>query len=233
MHAAELGDERDEGNLLRQNPSEGVGMALATNGQPITGVMNASFDIGFSVRTSRVGEMQIESPARQREAPSAVRGDELAEGLMLVRASTLKMIRLQLAMERQDRRGALEAVDDLVALDRRLQDCLAHIPADGDRLMFRHALDTERALLNREKLTLAAEVICKPADRLIQADESAGDEWLGPRDLPQDEIEEPRRRRWWLALVIPAVAAGLAAGADAVGLVDGQMWLAQVAELGQ
>ena len=156
--------------------------------------------------------MQIDSPARPSESAPPVSSDDLAEGLMLVRASTLKMIRLQLAMERQDRRGALEAIDELVALDNRLQDCLAHMPAGGDRLMFRHELDTERALLNREKLTLAAEVICKPADRLIRVEQPAEDNWLGPTDLPI-EIEEPRRRRWWLMAGLPVLVTGLAASA--------------------
>ena len=45
--------------------------------------------------------MQTQSRAQSREAAPSAGGDELAEGLMLVRASTLKMIRLQLAMERQ------------------------------------------------------------------------------------------------------------------------------------
>ena len=79
--------------------------------------------------------MQIESPVRARtaEVPS-IGSEELAEGLMLVRASTLKIVRLQLAMERQDRRVALEAVDDLVALDRLLRDYLADVPAAPVRL---------------------------------------------------------------------------------------------------
>ena len=173
--------------------------------------------------------MEFESPSRLRESAAAASSDELAEGLMLVRASTLKMIRLQLAMERHDRRGALEAVDDLVALDRRLQDCLAQMPADGDRLLFRHELDTERALLNREKLSLAAEVICKPADRLVEGEQPPDDDWLGPHDLPIEQYDEPRRRRWWLALAFPAVAAGAAAGAYAMGLVETETWLAQIA----
>ena len=95
--------------------------------------------------------MQAESPVRRDAAPVFVGSDELAEGLMLVRASTLKVIRLQLAMERKDRRVALEAVDDLVALDRRLEGYLGDVTAPE--------LEVERAALNREKLTLAAEVI--------------------------------------------------------------------------
>ena len=172
--------------------------------------------------------MQLESPARPQES-GAVSSEELAEGLMLVRASTLKIIRLQLAMERHDRRVALEAVDDLVALDRRLRDCLAQMPADGDQLMFRHKLDAERAILNREKLSLAAEVTCKPPERLVQAEHPAEDDWLGPRPDEFVQFEEPRRRRWWLALAVPALAAGAAvsAYAYAFGVADAQAWLMQ------
>jgi hypothetical protein len=86
-------------------------------------------------------------------------GEELAEGLMLLRASTLKVIRLQLAIERQDRRVVLEAMDDLVALDDELQKCLAGIPAPADLAGLQDALAVERSSLDREKLGLAAEVI--------------------------------------------------------------------------
>src|SRR5829696_9283694 len=86
-------------------------------------------------------------------------GEELAEGLMLLRASTLKVIRLQLAIERQDRRVALEAMDDLVALDDELQKCRAGMPAPVDLSGLEDAMAMERSSLDREKLGLAAEVI--------------------------------------------------------------------------
>ena len=172
--------------------------------------------------------MQIESPASMRESAPLVGSDELAEGLLLVRASTLKMIRLQLAMERQDRRVALEAVDDLVALDRRLGDYLADVPADGKQLLFRNALDAERAALNREKLWLAGGVIRRSPEPLV-ADAAPEADWLGPRDLSDCEPEAPRRRRWRLALALPALAAGVAAGAYAVGPAQAQAWLAVAA----
>src|SRR3982750_151855 len=106
------------------------------------GFFVARFDLRFSLETIRVrGRMQAESPLRRDAAPALVGSDELAEGLMLVRASTLKMIRFQLAMERRDRRVALEAVDDLVALDRRLEDYLADVPTA--QLMFRRELEVE------------------------------------------------------------------------------------------
>ena len=171
--------------------------------------------------------MQIESPASMRESAPLVGSDELAEGLLLVRASTLKMIRLQLAMERQDRRVALEAVDDLVALDRRLGDYLADVPADGKQLLFRNALDAERAIVDREKWTLAAGVIRRQPEPLTEEDAPAEDDWLGPRELLQEDVE-PRRKRGWVALLLAAgVALGLGAGAYAIGPDNAQAWVMQ------
>ena len=79
--------------------------------------------------------MQPANATRERTIPS-IGSEDLAEGLMLIRASTLKVIRLQLAMERRDRRVALEAVDDLVALDRSLEDYLAKVPTSHDDGVF-------------------------------------------------------------------------------------------------
>src|SRR5258705_5735964 len=99
--------------------------------------------------------MQIERPVRARTAEvRSIGSEELAEGLMLVRASTLKIVRLQLAMERQDRRVALEAVDDLVALDRLLRDYLADVPPPAEPLLLRATLYDPRAMLHLEKLAL-------------------------------------------------------------------------------
>lgn len=99
--------------------------------------------------------MQPASATRDDAIP-LVGSEELAEGLMLVRASILKIIRLQLAMERRDRRVALEAVDDLVALDRSLEEFLTHVPAAHDDGLFSNVLELERSALNVEKHTLAA-----------------------------------------------------------------------------
>lgn len=152
--------------------------------------------------------MQTQSPASARETAAPIGSDELAEGLMLVRASTLKMIRLQLAMERRDRRVALEAVDDLVALDRKLEDYLGEVPAA--QLMFRHDLEAERTALNREKLTLAAGVIhgrletpeLEPAPVLEQLT-AAAEQW---QDF-EFEAEPQRRISWWLVAVLLLVSA--------------------------
>ena len=48
---------------------------------------------------------------------------------------------------------------ELVALDRCLSECLATVPLASDQAGLAMELDDERAALNREKLTLAAQVI--------------------------------------------------------------------------
>jgi hypothetical protein len=165
--------------------------------------------------------MHSDSPARARNTAPPVGSDELAEGLMLVRASTLKMIRLQLAMERNDRRVALEAVDELVALDRRLEGYLAEVRASDEQLLFRNGLDTERAALTREKLTLAAEVIRREAPaapvELEAPDATSWDEF----EFSADERERRHRAIKWsiFLFVMLAAAAGTAyafAGPDAL-----------------
>jgi hypothetical protein len=156
--------------------------------------------------------MQTDSQLKRDVAPAPVGSDELAEGLMLVRESTLKIIRFQLAMERKDRRVALEAVDDLVALDRRLRDYLGDVPAPE--------LEVERAALNREKLALAAEVI-RPEPRAV---ETVARATIDPAEF--EEKEPGRRSAWWLAAVllllsVAAAAAYLFAGPAALAAFAG------------
>jgi hypothetical protein len=144
--------------------------------------------------------MHADSPVRRDTLTPLVGSDELAEGLMLVRESTLKVIRLQLAMERRDRHVALEAVDDLVALDRKLQEYLGDVPSPE--------LEVQRALLNREKLTLAAEVI-RPEPKVAEPVPSVPTEtW----DEFAFEAEHPRRATWWLVAVLVLLSAVAAAG---------------------
>jgi hypothetical protein len=149
-----------------------------------------------------------------RETLPLVGSEELAESLTLVRASTLKMIRLQLAMERNDRRVALEAVDDLVAIDRRLQDYIAEVPAAEEQLMFRQAVDADRALLNREKMTLAAEIVRpeRSPDLSDPIPEIAAPTSWDDFDFVTEEERRPHRSILWLALAL-AVLAAAAAGA--------------------
>ena len=158
--------------------------------------------------------MQAESLA-DREAVR-VGSEALAEGLMLVRASTLKVIRLQLAMERHDRRGALEAVDDLVELDRKLQHYLGDAPALFGQERLREELDLEQAALQREKLALAAEVIRRPDPTVVNfpipepSPEVIEEEAFPP--IEWEEEEPPRRGLWkWAAAVLLLAGAGVGA----------------------
>jgi hypothetical protein len=148
---------------------------------------------------------------------------ELAEGLMLVRASTLKMLRLQLAMERRDRRFAIETVDELVALDRCLSECLAAVPLASDQAGLAMELDDERAALNREKLTLAAQVITRDPWVEPQAEPDPIDPepaLLEPEPWDTDAWEEalaeqaPRRHRalWWFVGLLFVLSTSTAAG---------------------
>ena len=163
--------------------------------------------------------MQAESVAGTNSTP--VGSEALAEGLMLVRASTLKVIRLQLAMERNDRRVVLEAVDDLVELDRKLQHYLGDAPAFFGQERMRDELDREQAALQREKLTLAAEVIRRPEPTVVsfptpepvetapEPEETTWVEW---------EEEPPRRRAWkWAVAAFVLVAGALGGGAIVPG----------------
>lgn len=146
-----------------------------------------------------------------------ISSEALAEGLMLVRASTLKIIRLQLAMERRDRRVAIEAVDDLVALDRRLQEYLADSPALFGQERLRDELNREAAEVRRDSLGLAAGVVRRepagesvvsfPAAKPVEALPAIVEEHYGIGE------EEPRRRPVLKWVVSGLAAAGVAAGA--------------------
>jgi hypothetical protein len=174
--------------------------------------------------------MYIESAAQSRQTATSVGSDDLAQALMLLRASTLKIIRLQLAIERRDRQVALTSLDDLIMLDRRLQDYLGGIAGPGEQLMFQGQLDAERAALSKEKLTLAAGILRRPnisvdPQPVANADlaRSGNEDWLETGSL-QPEAEEPRRGRLWLA-VIPILLSAVGAAAylakvpDAAGLI--------------
>lgn len=156
--------------------------------------------------------MQPASAARD-DANLSIGSEELAEGLMLVRASTLKIIRLQLAMERRDRRVALEAVDDLVALDRSLEEFLTQVPSAHDDGLFNNVLELERSALNIEKHTLAAGITnrgwqVEDAETPAVENPAPGEAAEAPMDWTDYAEEEPPRSRWPLRAA--AVAAFLA-----------------------
>ena len=178
--------------------------------------------------------MQTQNPAKMREAAPPVGGDELAEGLMLVRASTLKMIRLQLAMERNDRRVALAEVDDLLALDRRLQDYIADVPGSDEQLLFRQELEAERSSLDREKLTLAAGVMRRaepppsPAPAELAPETVDATSW-GTFEFVEAERTRRRRAVGWFVFALLLLSAAVAV---AYLLTTPEAWRALVAVIG-
>jgi hypothetical protein len=185
--------------------------------------------------------MQMDSALEFELTGDSARWHDLAEGLTLVRASNLKLIRLQLALERHDRRAALEAIDGLVDLDRSLQERLAGMRSANQHSINDLALGIERDKLNREKLVLAAEVISKevpaiapPSPEAIEptgdpgeavsdngeATVNAGPGWTAPQALHViDEtfgrLAQPRRSFgiiWWvIAFVVFLSAAAVIA----------------------
>jgi hypothetical protein len=80
---------------------------------------------------------------------------DLARGLMLLRASNMNVIRLQLAMERSDRRTAMEALDGLVALDREIGGFIGE-PPDPELSAMARRLDGQKTVIASEKLIFAA-----------------------------------------------------------------------------
>ena len=69
----------------------------------------------------------------------------------------MKIVRLQLAMERRDRQVALQAVDDLMMLDGKIRDFLNHIPIYGSGIAsMQQEIEDQRGWLVREKFTLGA-----------------------------------------------------------------------------
>ena len=103
----------------------------------------------------------------------------LARGLLLMRASAINVVRLQLAMERRDRKAALSTVDELMRLDRRIDDFLCKLPEPDDGIEAeRKALDEQGRDLDREKLVLAAEM---RGPRLAAVSTA----WTDPPDRPE------------------------------------------------
>lgn len=88
---------------------------------------------------------------------------EVAHGLQLSRASTLALMRLQLAIQGGERAQALEAVDRLDTLDAELEGVVLRLspPGDNDEVLqaiARH-LESQKLALAFEKLALASGIV--------------------------------------------------------------------------
>lgn len=140
---------------------------------------------------------------------SAVMAHDLARGLTYLRASNMQVMRLQLAMEQQDRRGVMAAIDELVGLDRELGRFIDSIPdpelADVGREIDgqKRELIAQRLVLARGKVGPALAPVAVPA-RGVESE---------PAIIDLADYEEYRPpRRWPLViafLLILATAAAL------------------------
>lgn len=135
-------------------------------------------------------------PLGRGEHLSHVNNAALAESLLLVRASTMKMVRLQIAMERRDRALALQTMDEIVELDTRMGDFLNEMPIAGAGLdAMRSEVEAQRSAVAREKFGLAAgvrkreepagprpwvEVVPTPAVEMLELTEAVVEERTPP-----------------------------------------------------
>jgi len=159
---------------------------------------------------------------------AAIGTEALARGLLLVRASALNIVRLQLAMERRDRPVALQTVDELMSLDRQISDLVGGLPdASDDVTTGSRALEHQRRAVVVEKFALAAGTLgpriaegprgwidqspSKPEAPVFAGDDDAG---TGQSE-PDDQFEQSDARgisaRLAVALAFLAVFAAVAA----------------------
>lgn len=89
-------------------------------------------------------------------------GDDLLLGLQLCRANTMSLTRLQLALRSGDRRGALDSIDRLHALDAQLEDLVQRFPRsaneNGELQAIEKHLDEQKIAIAFQKLALASGV---------------------------------------------------------------------------
>lgn len=90
---------------------------------------------------------------------AAISPGDVALSLQLCRASVMSLMRLQLAFERGDRAGAMEAIDRLHALDAEAERVLVDLPGgedDPQRRTIAKTLSDEKMAIAFEKLALAS-----------------------------------------------------------------------------
>ncbi len=170
---------------------------------------------------------------------AAVMAADLARGLTFLRASNMQVMRLQLAMEREDRRGVMAALDELVGLDRELARFIEAIP-DPELDDIGREIEAQKHDLMEQRVVLARGKL-GPALRPVP-DADAPAPMPAPVPAPEPElllsavvpaahaapVETPcprrrrRSRRWPGALAVLLVLA--LAGAAAAYLMFGAQW---------
>lgn len=160
-------------------------------------------------------------PVRHNGAPTA---EDYALGLQFCRVGFLSMTRLQLALERGDRSRAMEAIDDLHALDIEVERLVGALPVSPDDPRQGHAariVKEGRMAVAFEKLALASGISGPDLSSRPGFPERIGDVW--PEAEPAVAADwppvEPRTARL-LRLYGPRAAVLLAiAGATFAALL--------------
>lgn len=177
-------------------------------------------------------------PAEGAGARLPVSARDLTRSMLLLRASNMSVMRLQLAIERRDRRRAMEALDGLVALDGEIRGLIEGMPAaDGAFAEMARRIDDQKAVLASEKLVFAAgttgPALARPAPVVValaadpgspegrSLDRPSEDEAAAPPEADwatvcareAEEQAPPPGRRIRLAVTALLLAAGMAAGA--------------------
>lgn len=178
----------------------------------------------MTLMVAETGRDDIAEPAPVRRDPPV----ELVLGLQLLRASSLTSTRLQLALTRRDRRGAMAALDTLAAVDSEIEGLVDRLSTSGasspELAAIGAWLAQEKEAVTADKLTLACEVsgpgLVSPPDRLSEsayadpAAASSAREAVPDLDGASAIAEEPApARRRWLLVAFAVMVAVLAAGA--------------------
>jgi hypothetical protein len=135
----------------------------------------------------------------------------------------MKMLRLQLALERRDRAVALRTVDDLVELDEWMARCAGRLPIGDVCDALASEADEQREALLHEKFGLAAGLVKRgpdawpepelPVRRVVReaAPEPAELEaWHEPASTEWQEAPRGRRRWLWFVALAALLLAALA-----------------------
>jgi hypothetical protein len=165
-------------------------------------------------------------------------GSDLDQALLFVRVSTMKMLRLQLALERRDRAVALQTVDDLVELDEWIARCAGQLPIDDVFEALADEADEQREALLHEKFGLAAglvkrgpdawpeqELPVRPAakESAVAAEQAEPEPWReASADVDWGEVQERpgARHRWlWIAMVTVMLLSAIAGAVLWLGAV--------------
>ena len=152
----------------------------------------------------------------------------LARGLSYLRASNRQVMRLHLAMEQQDRRGVMAAIDELVGLDRELARFVESVP-DPALASIGREIEAQKRDVMEQRMVLARGKIgpslVPAAEPAFRRDPPPDDElMLEPaplavapvgftgEDRPLRRRRVSRRARWpWVLAVLFLLLAAAAA----------------------